>query len=186
VIGSAGRRRSGIGEVGLDEAEWDDVLRFTASTYDAASDRLTIGTGVEGPRALTFARILELNDVPLNEVVRRVSRACREALDAEVEIEFALTLDRRRGLPARFGFLQVRPMMVTRDPVDPGVPVLPVDPGDDRSPYNELERPVVAPVEPSILERFAPGKLEERFPSRLRQSPPNSSSSSSSSSSPSP
>jgi hypothetical protein len=105
-------------EVGLDEAEWDDVLRFIASTYDAASDRLTIGTGIEGPRALTFARILELNDVPLNEVVRRVSRACQEALDAEVEIEFALTLDRRRGLPARFGFLQVRPMMVTRDPVD--------------------------------------------------------------------
>ena len=36
-------------QLGLDVAEWDDVLCFTASTYDAASDRLTLGTGVPGP-----------------------------------------------------------------------------------------------------------------------------------------
>jgi hypothetical protein len=105
-------------ELGLDAAEWDDVLRFTASTYDAASDRLSIGTGVPGPRAVTFARILELGDVPLNEIVRRLARHCRESLQSEAEIEFAMTLDRRHGLPARFGFLQLRPMMVTRDVVD--------------------------------------------------------------------
>lgn len=102
-------------QAGLDVAEWDDVLRFTASTYDAASDRLTIGTGVPGPRALTFSRILELSDVPLNKVVKQLSSHCKDALQSDVEIEFALTLDRREGLPARFGFLQVRPMMVERD-----------------------------------------------------------------------
>lgn len=104
-------------QAGLDVAERDDVLRFIASTYDAASDRLTLGTGVPGPRALTFGRILELHDVPLNEVVKRLATHCKEVLQSDVEIEFALTLDRREGLPARFGFLQVRPMMVARDSV---------------------------------------------------------------------
>ncbi|MGD8450184.1 MAG: PEP/pyruvate-binding domain-containing protein [Phycisphaerae bacterium] len=104
-------------QCGLDVAEWDDVLRFTASTYDAASDRLTLGIGVEGPRVLTFGRILELNDVPLNHVVERLSAQCKAALQCDVEIEFAVTLDRRTGLPARFGFLQVRPMMVAQDSV---------------------------------------------------------------------
>ncbi len=102
---------------GLDVAEWDDVLRFTASTYDAESDRLTIGTGVPGARALTFSRMLELSDVPINDVVEHLATRCKDALQADVEIEFALTLDRRSGLPARFGFLQVRPMMVARESV---------------------------------------------------------------------
>jgi hypothetical protein len=105
-------------QAGLDVAEWDDVLRFTASTYDAASDRLTLGTGVAGPRALTFGRMLELSDVPLNEVVERLSAHCKDALQSDVEIEFALTLDRQNGLPARFGFLQMRPMMVASDRVE--------------------------------------------------------------------
>ncbi len=102
---------------GLDAAEWDDVLRFTASTYDAASDRVTLGTATTGPRILTFGRILELGDVPLNDVVKRLSSYCKDSLQADVEIEFALTLDRQDGLPARFGFLQVRPMMVAQESV---------------------------------------------------------------------
>lgn len=104
-------------ECGLDEAEWDDVLRFTASTYDAASDRLTLGTGVEGPRVLTFGRILELRDIALNDVVETLGSACKEALGCDVEIEFAMTYDRRTGRSARFGFLQVRPMMVAGEEV---------------------------------------------------------------------
>ena len=35
-----------------------------------------------------------------------------------MEIEFALTLDETRGSPARFGFLQVRPMVVSEAKVD--------------------------------------------------------------------
>jgi hypothetical protein len=35
-----------------------------------------------------------------------------------VEVEFAVTLDERRGIPARFGFLQVRPMVVSEAEVD--------------------------------------------------------------------
>lgn len=102
---------------GLDVAEWDDVLRFTASTYDVESDRLVLGIGNPGPRVLTFGPILELGDVPLNAVIEHLAARCKNALQSDVEIEFALTLDRRIGLPARFGFLQVRPMMVASEVV---------------------------------------------------------------------
>lgn len=105
-------------QCGLDVAETDDVLRFTASTYDAGSDRITLGTGVSGPRVLTFGRILELDEVPVNAVVERLAACCKQTLDSDVEIEFALTLDRRGGSPARFGVLQVRPMMVAHETVE--------------------------------------------------------------------
>jgi len=118
-------------EAGLEEAELDDTLRFTASTYDAAGDRLLPGTGIAGPRVLTFERLLEFDDVPINDVAWRLASHCKDALHADVEVEFAATLDRVSGLPARFGFLQVRPMMgsdetVTVDAADlhaPGVVV---------------------------------------------------------------
>ena len=103
---------------GLDTAEEDDVLRWTASTYDVGSDRLKLGTGQAGPRVLTFGPLLELGEVRLNDVVVRLVQACQETLGADVEIEFAMTLDRRRGVPARFGFLQVRPMMVADEQVE--------------------------------------------------------------------
>lgn len=105
-------------ECGLDAAEWDDVLKFIASTYDAGGDRLVLGTGSPGPRVLTFGRILELDDIPVNQAVRWLAECCRATLGTDVEIEFAMTFDRRTGDDARFGFLQVRPMMVAGEAVE--------------------------------------------------------------------
>jgi hypothetical protein len=45
-------------------------------------------------------------------------RLSEEALESPVEIEFAITLHPTDALPARFGFLQVRPMMVAGEKVD--------------------------------------------------------------------
>lgn len=105
-------------QASLAEAEQDGSLKYIASTYDAAGDRLTIGTGTDGARVLTFAPTLDLQDVPLNAIVRELATCCREAFGTDVEIEFAMSLDPREGLPARFGFLQVRPMLVAEDQVD--------------------------------------------------------------------
>jgi hypothetical protein len=102
----------------LADAEWDGVLDRLASTYDASSDRLTMGTGTPGPRVLTFAPLLQLDDVPLNAIVQRLSSCCREALGSDVEIEFAMTLDPKGGVPARFGFLQLRPMLVADELIE--------------------------------------------------------------------
>lgn len=99
------------------DAEHDGTLRYVASTFDPDRDRLTPGVSAHGPRALTFAPILQLDEWPLNEVVHDLLRICEQALEAVVEIEFAVTFDGRR---ARLGFLQVRPMVVSDQGVDIG------------------------------------------------------------------
>ncbi len=111
-------------EADLSAAEYDGTLRRLASTYDGASDRLSMGTGCPGPRVLTFAPLLGLPDVPVNPLIEKLAASCKSALRADVEIEFAMTLDepvgdatlgRRRH---RFGFLQLRPMLVSSECVE--------------------------------------------------------------------
>lgn len=102
----------------LGEAEYDGTLLHTASTYVPASDRIVMGTGSEGPRILNFAPILRAGILPLNDLVKDMLNICEESLESKVEIEFAVTLNRREVSPARFGFLQVRPMVVSGEEVD--------------------------------------------------------------------
>jgi len=96
----------------LSDAEEDGSLQFIASTYSAANDSVIFGTTKPGPRVLDFATILKLDHIPLNDLMRDLLTLCEEVLGTKVEIEFAATLDTDRGRPARFGFLQVRPMVV--------------------------------------------------------------------------
>jgi len=103
---------------GLAEAEADGVLRYLVSTYDASSDRLNPGLDIRGPRALTFAPFLGSRLLPFNDLVKRLLELSEDALDGPVEIEFAINLDRQDALPARVGFLQVRPMMVGGERID--------------------------------------------------------------------
>jgi hypothetical protein len=87
----------------LTTAERDDTLQLLVSTYSPLSNRLSIGMGFEGPRALTFAPILVLEKIRLNELLRDLLEVCSSASTTPVEIEFAMTFN-----PYRLGFLQVR------------------------------------------------------------------------------
>lgn len=101
----------------LEDAEYDGTLRYAASTYDAASDRLRPGTGMAGPRVLDFAPLLQHRELPLNDLMVALLEVGEESLGTEVEIELAATLG-GRGEPPRAGFVQVRPMMAPREVVD--------------------------------------------------------------------
>ena len=90
-------------------AERDGVLHHLASTLDPQSERFMIGTGVKGPRALTFAPLLAMHEIPFNNLMTSLLSSCEPTLGCPVEIEFAMTFD-----PPRFGFLQVRPMVIPR------------------------------------------------------------------------
>jgi hypothetical protein len=103
---------------GLADADYDGTLSLVASTYLAESDRLVIGAGTAGPRVVNFAPLLVLEEYPLNDLLRRLLEICQDALGEAVEIEFALSLDRNAEPPVRFGFLQVRPMVVSREAVE--------------------------------------------------------------------
>jgi hypothetical protein len=103
-------------QAGLDAAEADGTLRYAASTYDAESDRLVAGLGRPGPRVLDFAPTLVWNELPIVPALRRLLAVCEEELGSPVEIELALSLPPAQ--PARFGFLQVRPLLVSGDEVE--------------------------------------------------------------------
>jgi hypothetical protein len=102
----------------LQEADYDDTLRLLASTLDPGSERVVSGTGPDGPRILNFSPILVDGAIPLNDLVKALLEVCDEALGAKVEIEFAVTWPRDKPSEARFGFLQVRPMVVSDEVVD--------------------------------------------------------------------
>jgi len=101
----------------LEEAEKEGTLDFVVSTFDIENERLLLGMGKNGPRVLTFAPILEIGDIPLNALLQKLLEICEETTGHHVEIEFAMTLAPESGLPARFGFLQVRPMFVSRNKI---------------------------------------------------------------------
>ena len=97
----------------LAAAEYDGTLPLVASTYRPQDDRLLSGTGPDGPRAITFAPILVDNELPLNKLLMSLLKLCEEAIGSEVEIEFAMTMEGAYKPTAEFGFLQVRPMVVS-------------------------------------------------------------------------
>lgn len=101
-----------MNEESITVAESDNTLRYVASTYVADSGRISIGVGSRGPRVINFAYLLVLNDIQFNNLIKTLLSLCEEALNTPVEIEFAVTFN-----PTRFGFLQVRPMVVSSDEV---------------------------------------------------------------------
>jgi hypothetical protein len=101
----------------LEAAEVDGTLRYAASTYDAASDRLVSGIAIEGPRVLTFAPLIRLDVYPINDLLQALLRAAEEAVNAPVEIEFAIALPASSDEKAQFGFLQLRPMVVSGEEI---------------------------------------------------------------------
>jgi hypothetical protein len=95
----------------LGQAEYDGTLKHIASTYNAASDRLTMGIGIDGPRVINFAPLLTLGDIPFNALVKELLSLCQDKVDTHVEMELAVTLTNADTV--RLGFLQVRPMVVS-------------------------------------------------------------------------
>lgn len=93
----------------LEDADYDDTLKYAASTYDPASDRLVHGVSIDGPRALDFAPVLQDGLLPLNESILGLLRYCAESCGTPVEIEFAL-MGPSRDSEAAIGLVQVREM----------------------------------------------------------------------------
>lgn len=99
-------------------AEEDKSLKYVCSTYDPGSDRVYPGVSPTGTKIINFAPILQIEQFPLNELVKKLLHIAEESLQTPVEIEFALTIDSSDDTKARFGFLQVRPMVVSREVVE--------------------------------------------------------------------
>src|SRR6201993_3384445 len=102
----------------LDVAEEDGTLEAVGSTYSADNDTITDGLGRPGARVVTFSPLLKYGAFPLAPLLEQVVKDGEEAFGQPVEIEFAVRLPKETGEPAQFGFLQIRPLVLSREGED--------------------------------------------------------------------
>jgi hypothetical protein len=102
----------------LSQAEADGTLALAGSIVDTYEDRIYDGVGRRGSPVVTFARILKHNVFPLCAVLSELFEVCRRDLGFAVEIEFAVDLDAEPSREPEFYFLQVRPLVASRERCD--------------------------------------------------------------------
>ncbi|MGB8912562.1 MAG: PEP/pyruvate-binding domain-containing protein, partial [Candidatus Sulfotelmatobacter sp.] len=110
----------------LNAAEADGTLPPVASTYSDDNEAIYDGVSRPGIRIVSFAPMLKYNLFPLATILETLVKAGEHALGIPVEIEFAVRLPRHPREPAEFGFLQIRPLTLSRDHQD--LSVADVDP----------------------------------------------------------
>ena len=110
----------------LNAAEADGTLPPVASTYSDDNEAIYDGVSRPGIRIVSFAPMLKHNLFPLATILETLVKAGEHALGIPVEIEFAVRLPRHPREPAEFGFLQIRPLTLSRDHQD--LSVADVDP----------------------------------------------------------
>ena len=75
------------------------------STFDFENQRMVDSPAVNGPKVITFARMLRFGTFPLAPIVQELLTFCAEEMKCSVEIEFAA--EPAKGI---FNVLQIRPI----------------------------------------------------------------------------
>ena len=101
----------------LRDAEADGTLLYVASTYSRDNDAIYDGLSRPGARVVTFAPILKHNVFPLPALLDYLQKLGADALGRPVEIEFAVRMPSSTE-PAELGFLQMRPLICSRETED--------------------------------------------------------------------
>ncbi|MFZ1134344.1 MAG: PEP/pyruvate-binding domain-containing protein [Candidatus Korobacteraceae bacterium] len=96
-------------------AEADGTLHMLASTYSAENHAVYDGLSRPGARLISFAPILKHGIFPLPQILEQLMTIGEDAMGRPVEIEFAVRMPQRRGDEAEFGFLQMRPLVMSRE-----------------------------------------------------------------------
>ncbi|HUJ95048.1 MAG TPA: PEP/pyruvate-binding domain-containing protein [Terriglobales bacterium] len=100
---------------GLDAAEADGTLQMVGSTYSVDNHAVYDGLSRPGVRVVSFAPILKHGVFPLAVILDQLVRAGEDGLGQPVEIEFAVRTPRLPEESADFGFLQIRPLVLSRE-----------------------------------------------------------------------
>jgi CheY-like chemotaxis protein len=100
---------------GLSDAEADGTLYSVCSTYSADNHAVYDGVSRAGARVVTFAPILKYDVFPLAPLLDQLMFIGEDAFGRPVEIEFAVRLPQLPDEPADFGFLQIRPLVLSRE-----------------------------------------------------------------------
>ena len=102
----------------IKDAEADNTLTHLISTYDYNNDTLVDGANYEGKKIITFANILKYNKFPLSSIMCDLLKLFETEMRNPVEIEFAVDLNQKSGIPVLFNLLQIRPIVDTDQVLD--------------------------------------------------------------------
>jgi CheY-like chemotaxis protein len=107
-----------LSSYGLDVAEDDGMLAYTASTYSVENNALFDGISRSGPRVISFAPLLKSRDFPVSEILEIVMDMGRWGMNQPVEIEFAANIAPQTGGPKEFAVVQMRPLVLHAEASD--------------------------------------------------------------------
>lgn len=105
-------------KMNIRDAAEEPAFRHVGSTYDFEYNMIREGTGHSGKKLVTFSNILNHNTFPLADILQNLLKTGHEEMNNPIEIEFAVDLDRPKGEPGIFYFLQIRPIVHGEQKVD--------------------------------------------------------------------
>jgi len=100
----------------LSVAEEDGPLRYVGSTFSPENDVMYEGLGRQGIRAVTFGPILRNKLFPLAQILELLLDMGTWGMGTPVEIEFAVNMSGTKPHLREFGLLQMRPLVINREP----------------------------------------------------------------------
>ncbi|HET9232789.1 MAG TPA: PEP/pyruvate-binding domain-containing protein, partial [Candidatus Eisenbacteria bacterium] len=105
-------------QLGLEASAEDGTLAKVASVYSPENDAVYDGLSRPGIPFVTMAPVLKHELFPLPEALRLLLEIGERGMNTPVEVEFAVNLSPPPGEAAELHFLQMRPMVVSREAVD--------------------------------------------------------------------
>lgn len=99
----------------LSKAEEDQTLYYSGSTYSAQNDAVYDGISRSGTRVVTFAPVLKHKIFPLAEILDLLLQIGTWGMGVDVEMEFAVNVNVKKGEPKQFGLLQMRPLVLSHE-----------------------------------------------------------------------
>ena len=100
----------------LDMAEQDGTLQFAGSTFSPENDVVYEGLARSGIRLVTFAPVLRGRLFSIPQILELLLDMGPWGMGTPVEIEFAINISSQNGKPTEFGLLQMRPLVIHREP----------------------------------------------------------------------
>jgi len=94
----------------IDDAQAEQPVKLLAGTYIANEHRIRETAAIKGPKVLTFARLLNSDELPLAAILQELLALGRKGMGCPVEIEFSLNVGEGAAGAREFYFLQMRPM----------------------------------------------------------------------------
>ena len=107
-----------IGSFRIKAIESHNSIKYVSSTYDYQNNMIRHGTIYTGKKVITFANILFHDTFPLADIIAELLRVGQKEMGNPIEIEFAVNLDVPKGMPKKFNFLQIRPIVESKEVVD--------------------------------------------------------------------